>query len=89
LGRYFALRSLHISPFIDAGWVWDTDQSLSDVSLRSGVGLRIIMGFTFVSLLHFEVAVDLAHAVDERGLEEDEGVQFWIRFQSTTKSAFR
>jgi hypothetical protein len=34
-------------------------------------------------LLRFEVAVDIAHPLDERGRREDEGVQVWIRLQST------
>jgi hypothetical protein len=86
LGRYFSLRNLHIAPFVDGGWVWDRNQSLSDVSMRSSVGLRVITGIAFVSLLRFEVAVDIAHPLDERGRREDEGVQVWIRFQSTAKS---
>jgi hemolysin activation/secretion protein len=86
LGRYFSLRNLHIAPFVDGGWVWDRNQSLSDVSMRSGVGLRVITGIAFVSLLRFEVAVDIAYPLDERGRREDEGVQVWIRFQSTAKS---
>jgi len=34
----------------------------------------------------FEVAVDSAHPLDERGRREDGGVQFWIRFQTTAES---
>ena len=37
-GRYFGLRSVHIGPFVDGGWVWDRDQSITDVSLRAGAG---------------------------------------------------
>ena len=86
LGRYFSLRNLHIAPFVDGGWVWDRDQSLADVNMRSSAGLRIISGIAFVSMLHFEVAVDIAYPLDERGRHESEGIQFWIRFQSTAES---
>jgi hemolysin activation/secretion protein len=85
-GRYMSLRALHLSPFVDGGWVWERDQTLSDVTLRSGAGLRIITGFAFVSMLHFEVVVDIAHPLDAQGRDEGEGVQFWIRFQTTAKS---
>jgi hypothetical protein len=81
--RFFGLRSFHIGPFVDGGWVWNRNESLADVSMRSGVGLRLIAGIGFGSLLRFEVAVDIAHPLDERGRREDEGVQVWIRLQST------
>jgi hypothetical protein len=81
--RYFGLRSVHLGPFVDAGWVWDDDESLADVSLRSSAGMRLIAGIGFTSLLRFEVVIDVAHPVDARGREEDEGVQVWIRVQST------
>jgi hypothetical protein len=68
---------------VDAGWVWDRDESLADVSLRSSAGVRLIAGIGFVSLLRFEVVVDVAHPIDARGREEAEGVQVWIRLQST------
>ena len=89
LGRYFSLRNLHIGPFVDGGWVGDRGEQLTDVRMRSSVGLRFITGLAFASMLRFEVAVDIAHPLDERGRREDEGVQFWIRFQSTAKSVLR
>jgi hemolysin activation/secretion protein len=78
-GRFFGLRSVHLGPFVDAGWVWDDDASLADASLRSSAGMRLIAGIGFASLLRFEVVIDVAHPVDARGREEDEGVQVWIR----------
>ncbi len=84
-GRFFSLRSAHISPFIDAGWLWNTDETLSDTRLRSGVGIRLIAGLGVASLFRFEIAVDVAHALDARGLDEDEGVQVWLRVQSTAQ----
>ena len=82
-GRYFGLRSFHIAPFVDSGWVWNRDQSITDVSPRSSAGLRLIAGFGFASLLRFEVVADLAVPVDERGRREDAGLQAWVRLQST------
>ena len=82
-GRYFGLRSFHIAPFIDSGWVWNRDQSIADVSPRSSAGLRLIAGFGFASLLRFEVVADLAVPVDKRGRHEDAGLQAWVRLQST------
>jgi hypothetical protein len=82
-GRYFGLRSVHLGPFVDGGWVWNDDDSLADVSLRSSAGVRFIAGIGFASLLRFEVVVDIAHPLDARGREEGEGVQVWIRLQST------
>jgi hypothetical protein len=81
--RYFGLRSVHFGPFVDAGWVWDGDTSLADVSLRSSAGVRLIAGIGFASLLRFEVVIDMAYPVDARGRDEDEGMQVWIRLQST------
>ena len=82
-GRYFGLRSFHIAPFVDSGWVWNRDQSITDVSPRSSAGLRLIAGFGFASLLRFEVVADLAVPVDERGRREEAGLQAWVRLQST------
>ena len=82
-GRYFGLRSFHIAPFVDSGWVWNRGQSITDVSPRSSAGLRLIAGFGFASLLRFEVVADLAVPVDERGRREDAGLQAWVRLQST------
>jgi hypothetical protein len=82
-GRYFGLRSFHIAPFVDSGWVWNRDQSITDVSPRASAGLRLISGLSFASLLRFEVVVDLAVPIDERGRREDAGLQAWVRLQST------
>jgi hypothetical protein len=82
-GRYFGLRSVHLGPFVDAGWVWDRDESLADVSLRSSAGVRVIAGIGFASLLRFEMVIDIAHPLEARGREEGEGVQVWVRLQST------
>jgi hemolysin activation/secretion protein len=82
-GRYAGLRSVHIGPFIDGGWLWDIGEAITDTRLRSGVGLRLIAGMGFGSLFRFEIAVDIAHPLDAQGRDEDEGVQVWIRFQST------
>jgi len=82
-GRYMGLRSVHIGPFIDGGLVWNRDQSISDVSMRSGAGLRLIAGFGFGSLLRFEVVTDLAVPLDERGRREEPGLRAWVRVQST------
>ena len=82
-GRYLGLRSVHMGPFVDGGWVWDGDQSLSDVRLRAGAGLRLIGSFGFASLMRFEVVADLAVPLDERGRREEPGVRFWVRVQST------
>jgi hypothetical protein len=77
------LRSVHIGPFIDGGWLWDIGEAITDTRLRSGVGLRLIAGMGFGSLFRFEIAVDMAYPLDAQGQDEDEGVQVWIRFQST------
>jgi hypothetical protein len=82
-GRYLGLRSVHLGPFIDGGWVWNRDQSITDVSLRSGAGLRLIAGFGFASLLRFEVVTDLAVPLDARGRREEPGLRAWVRVQST------
>lgn len=82
-GRFFSLRSFHISPFIDAGWLWNSDETITDTRLRSGVGLRLIAGLGVASLLRFEIAIDVAHAIDAQGLDEDAGIQVWLRVQST------
>src|SRR5215510_4758365 len=82
-GRYLGLRSFHIAPFVDSGWGWNSDQSITDVSPRSGAGVRLIAGFGFACLLRFELVVDLAVPVDERGRHEDTGLQAWVRLQST------
>jgi hypothetical protein len=82
-GRYAGLRSVHVAPFVDSGWVWNQDQSLQDVSPRASAGLRLIAGLSFASLLRFEIALDAAVPVDARGRREDEAFQLWIRFQST------
>ena len=84
-GRYFGLRSVHFGPFIDGGWVWDDDERLADVSMRSSAGVRLIAGFGFASLLRFEVAIDIAHPLDARGRDENEGMQVWVRLQSTAR----
>ena len=63
--------------------VWDGGASLTDVSLRSSAGVRLIAGIGFTSHLRFEVVIDVAHPVDARGRDEDEGVQVWICLQST------
>ena len=44
---------------------------------------RLIAGFSFVSLLRFEVVTDLALPLDARGRREDAGLQAWVRLQST------
>jgi hypothetical protein len=82
-GRYLGLRSVHMGPFVDGGWVWDRHQSISDVSMRSGAGLRFIVGFGFASMLRFEVVTDLAVPLDERGRREEPGLRAWVRLQST------
>jgi hypothetical protein len=45
--------------------------------------MRLIAGMGFGSLFRFEIAVDIAYPLDAQGQDEDEGVQVWIRFQST------
>jgi hypothetical protein len=85
-GRLFALRSVHLSPFIDAGWRWDIGESLTQKSLRSGVGLRLIVQLGLASLFRFETAVDIAHPLDAQGRREGEGLQVWLRFQSTARA---
>jgi hypothetical protein len=87
--RFFGLRSVHVAPFVDGGWVWDRHESLEDVSMRSSAGLRLIAGLGFGSLLRFEVAVDVAYPLDARGQHEDEGVQVWVRLQSTAGGGVR
>jgi hemolysin activation/secretion protein len=82
-GRYFGLRSFHLAPFLDSAWVWNRDQNFTDVSPRSSAGLRLIAGVGFASLLRFEVVVDLAVPIDERGRHESAGLQAWVRLQST------
>jgi hypothetical protein len=77
------LRSVHIGPFIDGGWLWDRGEAIADTRLRSGVGMRLIAGIGFGSLFRFEIAVDIAYPLDAQGRHEDEGVQVWIRFQNT------
>ena len=57
--------------------------------MRSSAGLRLIAGIGFGSLLRFEVAVDVAYPLDERGQHEDEGVQVWVRLQSTAGGRVR
>jgi hypothetical protein len=81
--RFLSLRSLHLTPFVDGGWIWDRDEHLTEVSMRSSAGLRFIVGFAFVSTQRFEVAVDVAQPIDTLGRREDEGVQVWIRLQSS------
>lgn len=85
-GRLFALRSVHLSPFIDAGWRWDIGQDLTQKRLRSGVGLRLIAHLALASLFRFETAIDIAHPLDAQGRREGEGLQVWLRFQSTTRA---
>ena len=82
-GRFLGLRSVHLGPFIDGGWLWDIGEDIDDTRLRSGVGLRLIAGIGFGSLLRFEIAIDIAHPLDAQGRDEDEGVQVWVRFQGT------
>jgi hypothetical protein len=85
-GRLFALRSVHLSPFVDAGWRWDIGEDLTQKSLRSGVGLRLIVELGLASLFRFETAVDIAHPLDAQGRSEGEGLQVWLRFQSTARA---
>ena len=81
--RYFGLRSLHVGPFVDGGWLWDTDERITDARLRASAGLRIVFGISFFSNLRFVIVVDIAHPLDERGRDEGTGVVAWIRLQST------
>lgn len=83
--RFFGLRSLHIGPFADGGWLWDIGDNITDVSLRTSAGLRIVVGMGFFSTLRFEMVVDIAHPLDERGRQEGDGVQTWIRLQATAR----
>ena len=83
--RYIGIRGLHLGPFVDGGWVWDADEDINDASLRSAVGLRVIIGLGFGSLMRFELAFDIAHPIDEHGRDEGEGVQFWVRVQATAR----
>jgi hemolysin activation/secretion protein len=85
-GRLFALRSVHVSPFIDAGWRWDIGEELTQKRLRSGVGLRLIARLGLASLFRFETAVDIAYPLDAQGRREGEGLQVWLRFQSTARA---
>ncbi len=85
-GRLFGLRSVHLSPFIDAGWRWDIGENLTQKRRRSGIGLRIIARLGLASLFRFETAVDIAHPLDAQGRREGEGVQVWLRFQSTARA---
>jgi hemolysin activation/secretion protein len=82
-GRLFVLRSVHLSPFIDAGWRWEMGQEFTQTRLRSGVGLRLIASLGLASLFRFETAIDIAHPLDAQGRHEGEGLQVWLRFQST------
>jgi hypothetical protein len=82
--RFFGLRSLHIGPFVDGGWLWDIGDRITDVSLRLSTGLRIVFGMGFFSTLRFEMVVDIAHPLDEQGRQEG-GVQTWIRLQATAR----
>ncbi len=82
-GRYLGLRSVHLGPFVDGGWVWDRSQRFEDVRPRTAAGLRLIAGFGFASLLRFEIAVDLAVPLDERVRREEATLQAWVRLQST------
>jgi hemolysin activation/secretion protein len=81
--RLLGLRSFHVAPFVDGGWVWDRQEAITEVEMRSSAGLRLIAGFAFASIQRFEVAVDVAHPLDALGRREDEGWQVWIRLQST------
>ena len=83
--RYFGLRRLHLGPFVDGGWLWGRGESIADVSLRSSVGLRLVFGIGFFANLRFEMVVDIAHPLDKRGREEGDGVQTWIRLQTTAR----
>lgn len=85
-GRLFALRSVHVSPFIDAGWRWDIGEDVTQKRLRSGVGLRLIARLGLASLFRFETAVDIAYPLDAQGRREGEGLQVWLRFQSTARA---
>jgi hypothetical protein len=86
--RFLGIRSLHIGPFVDGGWVWDTDQDIGDVSLRYGAGLRLVLGMGFFSVFRFEVVVDVAYPLDELGRKEGR-VQTWFRLQTTTRGGRR
>lgn len=82
-GRYFGLRSLHLAPFVDGGWVWNHDRAFADVKPRTAAGLRLIAGLGFASLLRFELAADLAVPLDARFRREDMPFVVWVRLQST------
>lgn len=88
-GRYLSLRSLHIGPFVDGGWVWERDQRLADVSPRTAAGLRLIAGLGFASLLRFEVVADLAVPLEARFRREESALQVWVRLQSTLGGGMR
>jgi len=88
-GRYMGLRGLHAGPFVDMAWGWDQHEDLADMSPRTSAGLRLIAEIGFGSVLRFEVAVDLAHPIDERGRQEESGLQTWIRLQSTVGGGAR
>ena len=83
--RFVGVRSAHLGPFVDGGWVWDADEDINDVDMRSAVGMRVIIGLGFGSLMRFELAFDIAHPLDEQGRDEGEDVQFWVRIQSTAR----
>ena len=86
LGRFLALRSVHLGPFVDAGWRWDRGEDPTQKSLRSSVGVRLIANLGFASLFRFETAVDIAHPLDARGRSEGEGLQVWLRFQGAERA---
>jgi hypothetical protein len=83
--RFFGFRSLHIGPFVDGGWLWDTDERLTDARLRASAGVRLVAGISFFANLRFEIVVDIAHPLDQQGLDERTGVAAWIRLQSTAR----
>jgi hypothetical protein len=87
--RYFGLRGLHAGPFVDIGWVWDTSEELADIRPRASAGLRLVAEIGFGSSLRFEVAVDLAHPIDEQGRRDAPGVQTWLRLHSTVGGGMR
>ena len=83
--RFVGVRSVHLGPFVDGGWVWDADEDINDVDMRTAVGMRIVFGLGFGSLMRFELAFDIAHPLDEQGRDEGENVRFWVRLQSTAR----
>ena len=86
LGRFLALRGVHLGPFVDAGWRWDSGEDPTQKALRSSVGVRLIANLGFASLFRFETAVDIAHPLDAQGRSEGEGLQVWLRFQGTERA---